>query len=136
MVCIYCDSPTKVVNSRRQKKLMQVWRRRACSSCGAVFTTNELVDLSSSLAVRTTEGHLRPFSRDKLYVSIMRACGHRKAAIGDSGALTATIIAKLRRQTIAAELSPAQIMVTTLQTLQHFDNAAGVQYAAYHQLVD
>ena len=31
-------------------------------------------------------------------------------------------------------LSPADIIKTTMATLQHFDNAAAVQYQAYHKV--
>lgn len=133
MVCIYCGSPTQVVNSRAQKRLMQVWRRRHCSHCGAVFTTHELVDLASGFAVRHADGSIKPFSRDKLYTSVLRACGHREGAIDEAGALTATIISKLRRQTDLATLKPEYIARISLETLQQFDTAAGVQYGAYHK---
>jgi transcriptional regulator NrdR family protein len=97
-----------------------------------VFTTNELVDLGGSLAVRSKNGHLHPFSRDKLFASVLRACGHRKDAVGAAGALTATVIAKLRAHTNAASVQPQDIAAMTYETLAHFDTAASVQYQAYH----
>ena len=133
MVCIYCSGKTSVVNSRPQKRLMQVWRRRACSSCGAVFTTNELVELGTTLSVRSIQGRLKPFSRDKLFVSVLQACGHRKAAMSESADLTATIITKLRSTTNGAVVDAATITALALETLGQFDAAASVQYGAYHQ---
>ena len=133
MVCIYCSGKTQVTNSRPQKRLLQVWRRRHCTVCGAIFTTNEAVDLSTSLAVRQQNGPTSPFSRDKLLVSILRAVGHRERPIEDAGALTATITAKLLYQTATAAVSPADITKTALETLRRFDNAAAVQYQAYHK---
>ncbi len=112
---------------------MQVWRRRHCMHCGATFTTHELVDLASSLVVRHTDGPMRPFSRDKLYTSILRACGHREEAIDEAGALTATIISKLRKQTELATLQPQYIALISVETLRQFDTAASVQYDAYHK---
>jgi transcriptional repressor NrdR len=133
MVCIYCSSKTNVTNSRPQKRLLQVWRRRHCTSCGALFTTNEAVDLSTSLVVRRDNGPVTPFSRDKLFVSILRATGHRNEPIQDAGALTATITAKLLHSTTTAVISPADIVKTTLEALNRFDKAAAVQYGAYHR---
>ena len=133
MVCVYCGSPTKITNSRPQKRLHQTWRRHACSNCGAIFTTNEIVDLSTSLAVRSKTGHLQPFSRDRLFISVYRAVGHRERAVDDASALTATIAAKLVHSTSVAAISPADIINTTLQTLKQFDTAATVQYQAYHK---
>lgn len=133
MVCIYCGSPTKVANSRPQKRLLQVWRRRLCTKCGALFTTNEAVELGGSLVVRAGSGKLSPFSRDTLFVSILRAVGHRARPIEDASALTATIIAKLLHSTHEAAVAPADIVRLTAQTLERFDAAAAVQYRAYHQ---
>lgn len=133
MVCLYCSSPTRVINSRPQKRLLQVWRRRACTKCSAVFTTNESIDLATSLAVRGTGTTIRPFSRDKLLVSILQAVGHRKQPVADAAALTATVTAKLLHGTQTAALSHNDITHATLKTLQHFDTAAAVQYAAYHK---
>jgi len=133
MVCIYCEGPTRVSNSRPQKRLQQVWRRRQCGRCGAVFTTNEATDLSGSWVVRSAQGRPEPFSRDTLLVSVLRAVGHREQPVPDAGALTATIISKLLRATRSAEISPTQIASTTLETLQRFDDVAAVQYRAYHK---
>jgi len=133
MVCVYCGSRTQVTNSRPQKRLRQVWRRRSCTECGAIFTTNESVDFSTSLVVRGTAGNVRPFSRDQLFVSILRAVGHREAPIDDAGALTATITGKLLHGAKTAALTRADIIDTALQVLKHFDRAAAVQYAAYHK---
>ncbi len=133
MVCVYCSGHTQVTNSRPQKRLHQVWRRRACSSCGAIFTTNEVVDFSTSLVVRTPAGRPAPFSRDQLFVSVLAAVGHRAAPIDNAGALTATITAKLVHNTDTAVVTTADIIDTALQVLKNFDKAAAVQYAAYHR---
>jgi transcriptional repressor NrdR len=133
MVCIYCAGSTRVANSRPQKRLMQVWRRRVCARCGAIFTTNEVVDLSTSLVVQDGNHTTHPFSRDILFVSILRAVGHRQQPIEDASALCATITSKLLHKTTQASLSPLDIIAMTHDTLQHFDTAAAVQYNAYHQ---
>jgi transcriptional regulator NrdR family protein len=51
----------------------------------------------------------------------------------DAGALTATITAKLIDSAKSAALGTGDITRTALQTLERFDSAAAVQYAAYHK---
>lgn len=133
MVCIYCGGKTQVTNSRLQKRLNHTWRRRECTICHAVFTTEEAPELTTSLSVRPGNGKPQPFSRDKLFASVLRAVGHRKTHVEDAGALTDTIIAKLLLSTTQAAVTPAEIVVIAYETLQHFDTAAAVQYQAYHQ---
>jgi transcriptional repressor NrdR len=122
-----------VANSRPQRRLRQTWRRRVCTSCGAIFTTNEMVDLATSLVVRRKDDTMTPFRRDQLFVSILQAVGHRDESIMDAGALTATITAKLIDSAKSAALGTGDITRTALQTLERFDSAAAVQYAAYHK---
>jgi transcriptional regulator NrdR family protein len=133
MVCIYCGGKTQVTNSRLQKRLNHTWRRRECTVCQAIFTTEEAAELSTSLSVRHTDGHVQPFSRDMLFASVLRAVGHRKTHVEDAGALTDTIIAKLLGSTTQAAVSPSDIIIIARETLSRFDNAAAVQYQAYHQ---
>jgi transcriptional regulator NrdR family protein len=101
-----------------------------------VFTTEESVDLGGSIVVRKPEAPksaVQPFSRDKLFASILRAVGHRTAPVEDAGALADTIIAKLLRSTHEAAVSPPEIIIITHETLSRFDRAAAVQYQAYHR---
>ncbi|HSX06113.1 MAG TPA: hypothetical protein VLG92_00125 [Candidatus Saccharimonadia bacterium] len=137
MVCIYCGNKTQVNNSRHQKRLNRGWRRRECLHCHAIFTTIEETEYSSSLAVRNLNGAkhrpIKPFSRDKLFVSILKAVGHRKTATEDASALTATIVAKLLANAVDAVISPNDIMEYTLETLHRFDTVAAMQYEAYHR---
>lgn len=122
-----------VTNSRPQKRLRQTWRRRECEVCGAVFTTVESADLSSSLRVRFPDGSLQPFRRDTLFLSIVAALGHRSDAVAASSALTATITAKLLKTAEGASVTRQAICETAVSTLELFDAAGAVQYHAYHR---
>ncbi len=133
MVCIYCGGKTQVTNSRPQKRLNQTWRRRECYQCHAVFTTEESAQLATSLVVKHPNGPISPFSRDKLFASLLKALGHRTSAVDDASALTATVTAKLLQAATGAAVSPSDIIVVATDTLQHFDSAAAVQYQAYHR---
>ncbi len=133
MDCIYCGHKTSVLNSRPQKRLRQVWRRRECSVCKAVFTTHEVVELAGSVVVRRLNGRIAPFSRDTLFVSLLQALGHRKDPIGDASALTATITVSVRKDLSSAAVSTTDIVAAAHTALKLFDKSAAVSYAAYHQ---
>ncbi|MFZ1483474.1 MAG: hypothetical protein WAS36_00460 [Candidatus Saccharimonadales bacterium] len=132
MVCIYCGSETAVSNSRLQKRLNNVWRRRTCQQCHATFTTTERPELQQSLLVKTTSGALRPFNRDKLFISIYTSLGHRKDPTSDATAITSTITALTLKTAKNAVIEASQLSATAQQTLSRFDSVAGVHYAAYH----
>lgn len=131
MVCIYCRNETKVVNSRHQKRLNRVWRRRTCLSCGSTFTTTEAVDLSGSITVRHMK-HLQPFQRDKLFMSVYDSLKHRKTALDDATGLTDTIVSKLYPLMSEAMLEKSVIIEVTAVVLQRFDPVSATHYKAFH----
>lgn len=131
MVCPYCQHPTRVTNSRTQKRANSTWRRRRCQQCHTVFTTIEGIDFSKSLVVETARGSYEPFERDKLLLSIYDSLRHRKTAQTDATALTGTIITQLLRHK-TAQLHVTLIANTTYSVLQRFDAAASVHYRAFH----
>lgn len=133
MVCIYCGNDTKVTNSRHQKSLNQVWRRRRCLSCGNDFTTHEIAALETSWVV-SNKSQLEPFSADLLFVSIYEACKHRTTAVSDARGLLGTIIGLLDKKTDGATLQRAQIIGTALEVLERFDKTAAAVYGAYHKI--
>lgn len=133
MVCIYCGSQTNVINSRHKRRTNEVWRRRTCNNCSAVFTTMESPTLEQSVSVKDKTGRLQPFERDKLYLSIVSACGHRKHASKDASGLTSTIISQLLPSIKQATIDKGQIIEVAAKTLSRFDRSASVQYLAYHQ---
>jgi transcriptional repressor NrdR len=132
MVCIYCGGPTDITNSRPQKRVNKVWRRRRCHVCQAVFTTIEAAGLTDSLLVRN-KGNLKPFSRDKLFLSIYNSCRHRKTAIDDATALTDTVLSRLPNILNEAAIERLLLAKTIQEVLARFDRAAAVHYGAFHQ---
>jgi transcriptional regulator NrdR family protein len=131
MVCTYCGGDLGVTNSRPQKSRNQTWRRRLCKACGAVFTSEEAIDLSQALTV-AKNADLQPFDRDRLFVSIYESLRHREQAARDARGLADTvtgyIIAKAEHGCVKART----IADTVLSTLQRFDHAAATHYAAFH----
>jgi transcriptional repressor NrdR len=132
MVCIHCGAKTQVLNSRLQRRNNQVWRRRQCSSCGAIFTTEESALYSASWRIQDSNGTLKPFSRDKLLVSLYMSCGHRPTALSDAAGLTDTVIRRLLDQVVDGLLSKKVITEVSLVALNRFDKSAGTHYLANH----
>jgi transcriptional repressor NrdR len=132
MVCVYCSNPLDVINSRRQHRNNQVWRRRRCPQCGGVFTTTEAIDLTKSIVVRDKDGKLSPFIKERLLLSIYKSCQHRRTALNDAIALTDTVTRQILEHTTDGSISRGHIAAVCQSVLQNFDKAAVVQYEAYH----
>jgi transcriptional repressor NrdR len=132
MVCVHCRSDTQVINSRLQKKANQVWRRRKCGTCGAIFSSREVAQYELVWLVRSNKA-LQPFNRDKLLLSIYASCQHRPSALADASALTETVMNKLLF-TAANGILEAPAIVQIIQVaLNRFDKAASVHYQAFHR---
>jgi transcriptional regulator NrdR family protein len=134
MVCTYCGGKTEVTNSRHQKRVNQVWRRRHCLNCGATFSTHELTAYDSVWRVQTDETSLTPFNRQKLFVALYMACEHRPTALDDATALTTTVISLLQKHANHGLLENTDIALTSYEVLKNFDKAAAVYYEARHKL--
>ena len=133
MVCIYCGSETRVINSRPQKRTNNIWRRRQCSACMALFTTSERPDFLTSLSVRRSK-KIEPFSRDKLFLSIHDSLKHRKSATSDATALTDTVLSKLYPLLGEGSLDEREITLVVCEVLAAFDPASATYYRAYHPI--
>lgn len=132
MVCIYCGSPTHVVNSRPQRRRNQVWRRRECRACRTIFTTEETARYDDVWRVRGPKNNLAAFSRDKLLLSLYKSCAHRPNALEDAAGLTDTIIRKLAAGADNGVIPAVAIIHTVQVALNRFDRAASTHYAAFH----
>jgi transcriptional repressor NrdR len=135
MVCIYCGSKTQVTNSRFNRRTNAVWRRRACTACGAIFSSYETVDLAGTWRVAHSAGSrkLDTFNRDKLLLSLYKSCAHRGTAVADATELNKTIITQLVPLAQNGLLSHTMIAQEAYKVLKRFDMAAAIHYEAYHR---
>ena len=133
MVCVYCEGPTKVTNSRLQRRANHIWRRRKCLQCMATFTTEESPTLSASLLVTGDSRRLVPFSRDKLFIAVYEACKHRPKAADDAAYLTQVIVGRIIGLQADSVIKREDIIKETAKALKRFDKAAAVVYSAYHR---
>ncbi len=126
MICVLCDSNTKITNSRNRND-GHTWRRHTCSRCRAVFTTRETIDMSLSYRVQYDDGSMASFNDEILRSSLVDAVNHRTDALEVIGPLTETITAKLiklKRLLIDSET----ISKITAETLKNFDRQSYVRY--------
>lgn len=134
MVCIYCGSETKVTNSRLQKRNNQVWRRRECLICHAVFTSHEVLELESALSVDRS-GQISPFMPDLLLKEVMTALQDRKDVYTASREVMGTIITKLLSLPQKPVFTPLDISAIVSEVLKRFDKRAHLRYVAEHPSV-
>lgn len=132
MVCPYCSGRTKVVNSRRQKRNNNVWRRRHCSGCSAVFTSIESPNLSSTLIVNQN-GTYKPFLTDLLYTEILLTISDRKDCYIAARELTNSVIQFLLRSPQKPVFTPTDINQAVAGVLKRFSKRAWQRYSAEHE---
>ncbi len=130
MVCIYCGHDTSVTNSRLNRKLNRVWRRRACSECGEVFSTYEQADRAKAWRIAQA-GQLSEFERDRLFISLYKSLGHRPAATREAGDLTDTVVSLLAKRP-EGDIPATELAQTAYTVLKRFDAAAATHYKAFH----
>ena len=136
MKCIKCSSKTKVVNSRQHKKTPSVWRRRECSSCGAVFTTNETIsDQAYPFSIRDEHGK-RQFSLPQLMISIFQVFSHHRAeTASEESYWLAQTIAQDIQAGATDTVAKSELVKNTYDILRRYDEVAGAQYGLRHHLI-
>lgn len=132
MVCLYCHSETIVSNSRPQKRLNSVWRRRACTRCRRLFSTIERVDYEKAWTVHYLNGRQSPFLRDKLFLSLYYSCQHRPSGLREAASLTNTVISSISLSNNSGVIQAHSLAQNTYIILKRFDKAAASHYQAYH----
>ena len=132
MICLYCGGEMAVINSRAQKRNNQVWRRRQCQACRAVFTTHEAIDLSSALIVDYGASE-RPFSQDHLFTELLLALQDRRNYYRDARELTSTVVQELLKLPSLPHVKSKAISRAAAKVLKRLDRRAWLRYIAEHE---
>ena len=131
MVCILCDSKTKITNSRFMRRSGYTWRRHTCPRCSAVYTTREYVDMANSYRLQHSDGSLEPILREKLLLSVIESTKHRSNSLEDSTALTDTILAEvLAQKRLVIEIETLRDISSKI--LRRFDKTTYVRYLSMY----
>jgi transcriptional regulator NrdR family protein len=114
-----------------QKRNNQVWRRRKCTFCKAVFTTHEAVDLPSALLVQSGAS-TKPFLPDLLFTEVLLALQDRKDSYVVAREVTNTVIKQLLKMPENPLFAPKQISQATSKVLGRLDKRAQLRFVAEH----
>lgn len=75
-------------------------------------------------------GKIRPFSREKLFISLVKACDHRPDGVNDASALTGTVMGKIAETMKEEPIATKLIATLAAESLQNFDQAAFMAYTS------
>jgi transcriptional repressor NrdR len=132
MRCPHCGAlDTQVRDSRPSEDHAAIRRRRACSECGARFTTFERVQLRELMIVKR-DGRREPFDRDKLARSIGVALRKRRVSQERMEQLVSTIVRSLENRN-EAEIRSQEVGSLALETLKALDGVAYIRYASVYR---
>ncbi len=138
MICPFCNKgDTRVTNSRKHMKASSVWRRRNCTSCKAIFSTNEEFAPQSGVLVRKPDKSRQDYNKARLLIDILSCFDHdKKKGLEAAWWLTNSIETKvLRTATVKGQkivITSQDIKLIALDTLEKYDRSSAVQYAAKH----
>ena len=134
MKCPFCGAPdSRVIDSRGAEE--EVRRRRACSTCGARFTTSERVQ-NHALFVVKKDGRREAFDREKLATGIRKACEKRPLPTGTIEQLISGIEERIH-DSGKPEVLSTTIGDLVMEELEKVDHIAYIRFASvYREFAD
>ncbi len=131
MLCPYCGSETKVIDSRLSKDSLR--RRRKCSSCTQRFTTYERIESTNVLIVKKDKTR-EQFNKEKLKGGIIRACEKRKI----SHEIISKIVDEIEQEIIEQKEVPSKKLGSlVMKRLKKIDKVAYIRFASvYREFAD
>jgi transcriptional repressor NrdR len=132
MKCPFCGfEDTQVKDSRPAEDSAAIRRRRACTECGARFTTFERVQLRDITIIKT-DGRRVPFEREKLARSIRVALRKRPVDEDRIEKLVNSIQRRLETEG-ESEIPSNKIGEIVMETLKELDQVAYVRFASVYR---
>jgi transcriptional repressor NrdR len=132
MHCPFCNAAdTKVIDSRLSPEGDRVRRRRACSDCGARFTTYEVAELAMPQIIKQ-DSRREPFQEDKLRAGMMRALEKRPVS-AEQIEQSIRRIERRARTSGERELSSRQFGEWVMEELRLLDSVAYVRFASVYR---
>jgi len=122
-----------VVDSRTTREGRTIRRRRECLGCGFRFTTYENTENPALLVVKR-DGRREPFSREKLFTGLAKACEKRPIPAARIEEIVDRIEAELVTR---GEAESREIGRRAMSELARLDEVAYVRFASvYRQFAD
>ena len=132
MKCPFCGfEDTQVKDSRPAEDSAAIRRRRACTECGARFTTFERVQLREITIIKT-DGRRVPFEREKLARSIRVALRKRPVDEDRIEKLVNSIQRRLETEG-ESDIPSNKIGGIVMETLKELDQVAYVRFASVYR---
>ena len=132
MKCPFCGfEHTQVKDSRPAEDSAAIRRRRACTECGARFTTFERVQLREITIIKT-DGRRVPFEREKLARSIRVALRKRPVDEDRIEKLVNSIQRRLETEG-ESDIPSNKIGEIVMETLKELDQVAYVRFASVYR---
>ena len=132
MKCPFCGfDDTQVKDSRPAEDSAAIRRRRACTECGARFTTFERVQLREITIIKT-DGRRVPFEREKLARSIRVALRKRPVVEDRIEKLVNSIQRRLETEG-ESDIPSNKIGEIVMETLKDLDQVAYVRFASVYR---
>ena len=130
MKCPFCQSKTRIYNSRSSHQATQTWRRRQCLYCKKAFTTREKVDFNGVVTVRSLHDSEAPYNRERLLLSLAHAGDKLNLAPETVVELTDSIELALKdKQFFARSPQEAKTIVSIATTiLLRYNTNLALQY--------
>jgi transcriptional repressor NrdR len=133
MRCPKCESvDDKVIDSRSSRDGGTIRRRRECLKCCHRFTTYEEIEKAEKLMVLKRDERREDFSREKLLLSLQRACQKRPITSEQLQELGDKIYNDLATKH-GREVSWREIGEKVMSELRSLDKVAYIRYASIYR---
>jgi transcriptional repressor NrdR len=136
MKCPFCGySESKVLDSRMNKEMDTIRRRRECLKCAKRFSTAEKLEEELPL-VEKRDGRREPFDPAKIMSGLRKACEKRPIGISNLEKIVSRIEYTLTERS-DKEIRSTEIGQMVMDELKKMDEVAFVRFASvYRQFKD
>ena len=133
MRCPFCkEDKDKVVDSRSSDSGRVIRRRRQCLLCKKRFTTYEKIGESFKLYVVKKDNIRVPYDREKLIVSLQKACYKREVSAEQVQQVADKVEEDIFRD-FEKEVSSAFIGEAVMKHLRGVDKVAYIRFASVYR---
>lgn len=134
MRCPKCECvDDKVIDSRSSRDGVAIRRRRECLKCGHRFTTYESIEPAEKLKVAKRDGSSQDFSKEKLRLSLERACYKRPVSGDQLSQLVEKIYGELATKFGRDDIPYREIGEKVMSELRLLDKVAYIRYASIYR---
>ena len=133
MRCPFCkEDHDKVIDSRSSDGARVIRRRRQCLVCKKRFTTYEKISEAFRLSVVKKDNSRVPYEREKIVISLQKACYKRPVSIEKLQLITDKV-EEFIFQNYDKEVSSAIIGEVVMENLRRLDKVAYIRFASIYR---